>query len=148
MVFNVVAHGVTEQRAAQRRGGGSDEDAVGLLLNGTDEELLAVLVAVALVDDLDDGGVFNGMGVLVAFDNLVISDHVVNLADARLHLALAVLGGVVVAVFREVPEQASRLDDPGDLGATHGREFVVLGLKFVESLLGNAVDFAGHSLLV
>ena len=91
---------------------------------------------------------FDRVGVLVALNDLVITDHVVDLANARFHLALGVFGGVVVAILREVAEESSRLDHPGDLGATHGREFVILGLQLVECLLGDAVDFCGHSLLI
>jgi hypothetical protein len=47
-----------------------------------------------------------------------------------------------------VAEKTGRLDDPGDVGATDRRQFVVLGLKLVERLLGDAMNFGGHSLLV
>ena len=40
-------------------------------------------------------------------------EHRLELADARLHLALGVLGGVVVAVLGQVAEGAGRLDRPG-----------------------------------
>jgi len=58
---------------------GGDEHAVGLFFDRPDEELLSIVVAVALVDDLDDGGVFDRVGVLVALNDLVITDHVVDL---------------------------------------------------------------------
>ena len=61
------------------------------------------------------------------------------LADPGLHVALEVLGGVVVAVLLEVAELPGGLDLAGDVDAADRGELVVLGLQPVERLLGEGV---------
>ena len=64
-----------------------------------------------------------------ALDDLGVLEERLELADAALHLALLVLGGVVVAVLGEVAELAGRLDLAGDLDPAAGGEVLVLGLQ-------------------
>src|SRR5439155_9576855 len=58
------------------------------------------------------------------------------LADAHLHLALLLLGGVVTAVLAEVALLAGRPDALGYRRAALAGELVVLGLQPVVGLLG------------
>ena len=53
--------------------------------------------------------------------------HPLQLADAGLHLALGVLGGVVVAVLGQVAEGPGGLDLPRDLDPSAGRQILELG---------------------
>ena len=64
-----------------------------------------------------------------ALDDLGVLEEVLELADPALHVALLVLGGVVVAVLAEVAQLAGRLDLLGDLDAAAGGEIVELGLQ-------------------
>ena len=73
---------------------------------------------------------------VAALDDLGGLEHVLELADAALHVALLVLGGVVVAVLAEVADQSGRLDLLGDLDAAPGGEVVELGLQPFESGAG------------
>ena len=66
---------------------------------------------------------------VAALDDLGVLEDVLELADAALHVALLVLGRVVVAVLAEVAEQAGRLDLLGDLDAAARGEVVELGLQ-------------------
>ena len=56
--------------------------------------------------------------------------------DAAFHLALLLLGGVVVAVLGEIAELTGGLDLAGDVDAPARGEVVVLGLEPVEGGLG------------
>jgi len=62
------------------------------------------------------------------------------LADARLLLALLLLGGVVAAVLAKVTLLARGLDPGGQLVATFARHVVELGLEPVVRLLGQPGD--------
>ena len=68
-----------------------------------------------------------------------VLDHGGELSDAGLHVALEVLGGVVVAVLLEVTELAGRLDLAGDVDASDRDQLVVLGLQPVVGLLGEVM---------
>ena len=63
-----------------------------------------------------------------------VAQHLLELADPRLHLALGVLGRVVVAVLRQVAERPRRLDGPGDLDPAPRRQVLELldepGVRF------------------
>ena len=74
-----------------------------------------------------------------ALDDLGRLEQVLELADAALHVALLVLGGVVVAVLAEVAHQAGRLDLLRDLDPPTGREVVELGLQPVVGGAGELV---------
>ncbi len=99
---------------------------------------VGVGVVVALVAELDDGS-GRHLVALGALDDLAVLDHRRELPDASLHVALVVLGGVVVAVLLQVAELAGGLDLAGDVDAAHRGELVVLGLQPVERLLGEVV---------
>ena len=51
--------------------------------------------------------------VVAALDDLGVLEEVLELADAALHVALLVLGGVVVAVLGQVAHEAGGLDLAG-----------------------------------
>ena len=80
-----------------------------------------------LVAELDDdpGGHDAGF-VRRAVDDDGVLKHPLQLADAGLHLALGVLGGVIVAVLRQVAERPRGLDLPGDLHPAAGRQVLEL----------------------
>ena len=101
---------------------------VGLLLHVADEVALGHGVVVAFVDDGDDRAGRHDAFV-AALDDLGGLDDVLELADAALHVALLVLGGVVVAVLAEVAHQSGRFDLLGDLDSTAGGEVLELGLQ-------------------
>ena len=61
------------------------------------------------------------------------------MADAAFHLALLFLGGVVVAVLRQVAHLASDLDLAGDVDASDRRQLVEFGLEPIEGGLGKLV---------
>ena len=99
-----------------------------------DEVALGGRLVVALVDDGDDAA---GTDDAVARrgDDLGVLEQVLELADAALHVALLVLGGVVVAVLGQVAELAGSFDLAGDLDATTCREVLELGLQPIEGML-------------
>ena len=134
------------QRGAERRRRADHVEVAGALLDVADEVALGVVVAVALVDDRDDGARPDDAG-LGGGDDLGVLEDRLELADAALHVALLVLGGVVVAVLGEVAELAGPLDLRGDLDAAPRGEVVELGLQPVERLLGQLVRFHGASTL-
>ena len=104
------------------------------LLDGPDEVVRRVVRVVALVAEGDDGAVGDrAVGRAAAFDDGGLLEHLLELADPRLHLPLAVLGGVVVAVLLQVAEGPCRLDEGGDLDAAARGEVLELGL---EALVG------------
>ena len=72
-------------------------------------------------------------------DDLAVLEQVLELADPALHVALLVLGGVVVAVLAEVAQLAGPLDLVGDLDPAAGGEVVELGLQPVERRAGELV---------
>ena len=76
-------------------------------------------------------------------DDLGVLEQRLELADAPLHVALLVLGRVVVAVLREVAQLAGALDLGGDLDAAPRGEVVELGAQPVVRLLGQLVRFHG-----
>ena len=78
---------------------------------------------------------------VAALDDLGGLEQVLELADAALHVALLVLGGVVVAVLAEVAHQAGRLDLLGDLDPTPRGEVVELGLQPFECGTGELVSW-------
>ena len=92
-----------------------------------DQVALGHVVGIALVDHRDDHHVVDDLGVL---------EQVLELADPALHVALLVLGGVVVAVLGEVAHLAGAFDLVGDLDAAAGGEIVELGLQPVECRAG------------
>ena len=69
-------------------------------------------------------------------DDLGAGHAVLELAQARLDLPLALLGGVVLGVLRDVPVRARRLDLPHDARP-------VLGTQAPELLLEQARSRAG-----
>ena len=77
-------------------------------------------------------------------DDLGVLEDRLELADAALHVALLVLGGVVVAVLGQVAQLAGALDLRGDLEAAPRRgEVVELGPQPVVRGLGQLVRFHG-----
>jgi hypothetical protein len=52
-------------------------------------------------------------------DDVGIAEHLLDVADPRLHHALLVLGGVVLRVLLQVSVLARHLDLLGDLGTPH-----------------------------
>jgi hypothetical protein len=61
-----------------------------------------------------------------AFDDLGVLEQVGQVGDAALHVTLRLLGGVVVAVLREVAQLTGSFDLPGDLDPPARRQVVVL----------------------
>ena len=98
-----------------------------LLLDVADQVRLGHVLVVTLVADGDDGP-----GRDHAFHRFVDDLHVLQdgleRPDAGLHVALLVLGSVVVAVLGQVAHLARPFDGLRDLDAASGREVVVLGL--------------------
>ena len=93
-----------------------------------DVDLHRVDVVVAVVADRDDGtGLHEAVAAPLPLDDHRGGEHRLQLADPRLHLALGVLGGVVVAVLREIAEGAGRFDVPGDLDPSARRQVLELG---------------------
>ena len=106
-----------EERLPERRAGAHHVQVVRLLLGVAHEVALGVLLVVALVHD-GDHGADGHLALGAALDDLGVLDEVLELADAALHVALLVLRGVVVAVLRQVAEQAG--------GQVHDHAFVQL----------------------
>ncbi len=71
-----------------------------------------------------------------AVDDLGVLEEVLELADPALHVALLVLGRVVVGVLLEVALLAGAFDLVGDLDPAAGGEIVELGLQPVECRCG------------
>ena len=103
-------------------------------LDGSEQVPLDVVVP--LVADRDDGTVADLVGDRHTVDDLRVLDEASQVDDATLHLALLLLGGVVVAVLLEVTELARRFDLAGDVDPPVGREVLVLGEEPVVRLLG------------
>ena len=106
------------------------------LLDGADQVALLVVVTLVGEGHHRTGHHHVGGGDL---DDLGVLEHTLEVADAGLHLALLLLGGVVVAVLRQVPEFTRRLDLAGDLGAAMGGEFLKFGTQTVMGGLGKMV---------
>ena len=112
------------QRALRR----GEQDAGDLVLRGSQEELVLILV---IVDhrhdrsDLDEARVLD-------LAHLGIVEQMLELADAGLHEALVVLRHVVFGVLAQIAVLASSSDAFGGLAPTIGGEVLELELKFVE----------------
>ena len=99
-----------------------------LLLDGSDEEAFDVVVAVVADGDDSPGG--DGLlGPALHVHDLGGLESGLELTDAGLHLPLAVLRRVVVAVLRQVSEGPRRLDRSRDLDASTGRQVLELSLQ-------------------
>src|SRR5580658_8742291 len=93
LVLDRLAGLVPEERHPERRARGHHAHAVLVLLDGADEEALHVVLVVALVAE-GDGGAGGDRSVPAAgLDQLHVLQQRRELADARLHLPLGVLGG-------------------------------------------------------
>ena len=107
-----------------------------LHLAGAEQEGLGLVVGVAdeLVGDLhaglDDAVVGRGLADLGALE------HVLELADPALVLALLLAGGVVAAVLLEVALVAGGADPGDDLLPDRALEVLQLGVELVVGLLG------------
>ena len=131
-----------DEGLAERRAGGDHVELVVALLDVADEVGLGVVVGVAVVDDGDDDArADDALG--RALDDLAVVQDRVELADAALHVALLVLGRLVVAVLRQVAQLAGPLDGLRDLDAAARREVLVLGLEPLVGAPGELVDI-GH----
>lgn len=93
-----------------------------------DEVSLRLVGGVAVVEDRHDAP-DGHLAIVDCLDDLMIFKDRFDLADASLHVALFVFGGVVVAVFLEVAHLAGTPDALGNLDATSGREVEVLSLQ-------------------
>ena len=95
-----------------------------------DEEVGGVVLVVALVAEGHDRSPAPPTRRPPDFSTTVADlSRLLELADARLHLPLGVLGRVVVAVLGEVAEGPGRLDGRGDLDPAAGGEVLQLGLE-------------------
>jgi hypothetical protein len=110
------------------------------LLDRSDE--VAIRRVVALVADLDDRAGDDG-AVRVTVDDLGLLEQGLDVADPALHLPLLLLGGVVVAVLRQIAQLAGDLDLAGDLHSTPGRQVVELLVQPVVRGAGQSVGI-GH----
>ena len=124
---------------AERRLRAHHVEVADLLLHVPDEVALGHAVVVALVDDGDDRAGRDD-ALVAALDDLGGLDDVLELADAAFHLALLVLGRVVVAVLAEVTHQSGRLDLLGNLDPTPRGEVEELGLQPFECGSGRAAS--------
>src|SRR5919106_5923827 len=133
---SLIAHRVADPRAdqgsAERRVGADHRQAGGAILAAADEErlLVAVLVDgghdVAGADDVASG----------RRADLRAPQHVLELADARLHLALLVLGRVILGVLAQIAVCPRGFDRCGCLLATRGFEMVEFRLQTIVGRLG------------
>ena len=78
-----------------------------------------------------------------ALDDLAVVEDGFELADAALHVALLVLGRLVVAVFRQIAQLAGAFDRLRDLDPAARGEVLVLGLEPLMSAPGELMDI-GH----
>ena len=114
-------HGLAEGRT-----GGDHAHVVPLLLDGADQHALRLVVT--FEDDGHDGpGSDHVHAPSRQLDDLGVLQDALEVQDPALHLALLLLGGVVVAVLGEVAQFAGRLDLAGDVDASAGGEVLVLG---------------------
>src|SRR6478752_5336417 len=139
LVADGVALGRAEDRGAERGLRRVDLEAAagGILhLTGAEQERLDVVVGVAdeLVGDLhaglDDAVVGRGLADLGAVE------HVLELPDPALELALLLAGGVVAAVLLEVALVTGRADPGDDVLADGTLEVLELVGELVERVLG------------
>ncbi len=77
--------------------------------------------------------------------HLDVLEQGLELADARLHLSLEVLGGVVVAVLAQVPQGPGGLDLLCDLDPSPGRQVLELSHQAV---VGAPGEVRCHGLVV
>ena len=124
------------QRLTERRARADDVVLDAALLDRAVE--VGVDVVVALVAELHHRARLHGLAV-GALHDLAVLEHGGQLPDPGLHLALVVLGGVVVAVLLQVAQLPGGLDLPGDVDPADRGELVVLGLQPVVRLLGEVV---------
>jgi hypothetical protein len=111
------------------------------LLDRPDE--VALDLVVALVPQRHDAAAGGRAGALAAVDDHRLVEQLGELADAQLHAALVLPGGVVVGVLAQVAELPSRLDGAGDVDPAAGREIVQL---LPETLVGGPGQMGlGHS---
>ncbi|MEY3165290.1 MAG: 3-isopropylmalate dehydrogenase [Actinomycetota bacterium] len=92
----------------------------------TDEVTLGCVIGVTVVDDRDDRAQ-SDLALRCRCDDLCVFEDRFDLANATFHVALLVLGRVVVAVFLQISEQSRGLDLLSDLDSTTGREVCELG---------------------
>ena len=103
-----------------------------LLFHMADQVHLSHLGSVAFVHDRDDRAGADET-VISRFDDLGTLDKELELADAALHVALLILGRVVVAILAEVAQEARGFDLLRHGDASAGAEVVVLGLQTLVS---------------
>ena len=94
---------------------------LGLLLDVADEIGLGQLVVVADIADGDDGSGRDHALDGVVHDLGVVQDRLQR-PDPTLHVALLVLGGVIVAVLGQISQLPGALDRLGHLDPTSGGE--------------------------
>ena len=131
-VTNLVAH----QRLTEWGARGENLEFASFF-DGTNKKSLDLVITL-VADAHDDPG--NDGGTIGSFDDLGIEEQSLELADPGLHLALFLLGGVVVTVFGEIAHFPSSLDLASDFDPTMGGELLVLGAQPVVGLLGELVD--------
>ena len=81
---------------------------------------------------------------VVGFDEFVVLENRLEVADAPFHVPLFVLGGVVVAVLGQIAQFTGPFDLLGHVDTTTGREVEMLGLQTLESRAGEVMDL-GHA---
>ena len=128
---------LAEQRLAERRPGADDVVLDPALLDGPVEVACRCRRRPRSGAPRREPGATSSPSVPSTISQFSIIDA--ELADPGLHLALVVLGGVVVAVLLEVAELPGGLDLAGDVDPTDRGELVVLGLEPVVGLLGEVV---------
>ena len=114
------------------------------LFNRADEVVLRVVLVVTFVTDSDDGTLHHEARVVSALDDLSGLEHCLKLADTGLHLALRILGGVVIAVLLQVAKGPCGLNGVSDLNPASSRHVFELGLQTVVGGLGEFCGGIAH----
>ena len=124
---------MTHERSTERGRGRHDLHPLAPFLDGAQQVRFGV--AVALVTDGDHRSGAHRRGVHLLHD-LGVFDDALELTHPGIHLSLFLLGGVIIAVLREIAHLAGRLDPAGNVDLAASDEIVELGLESVEGLLG------------
>ena len=141
-VLDLVAGSTAHQRPAQRRTRGDTSSSARRSSMWPTQVALGHVVVVALVAGCVTIDPMPTDAIVDFVDDLGVLEDGLQLTDPALHVALLILGGVVVAVLGEVAELPCALDRLGDLDAAPRGEVVVLGLQPLEGGPGELVGRA------
>ena len=107
-----------------------------------DEVALGVVLGITVVHDRHDGAWADDPGFRRLHDLRALEQRL-ELADATLHVALLIFGGVVVAVLRQITQLARPFDLRRHLDPATRDEVVELCLEAYVRLAGEQVRFHG-----